>query len=290
MILYDPKFLDTVTFFSEEEKEELARLQGEYPLSSLADDPRVLEERTADYAYVSAKIEGNSYTRKGVANLLGYGFTEGGKPFLDAVMILNLRTAFAWVRLKAPEPEILSKDFLFGLHRIVTANLLPESMQGAIRSSPVRVGGTEYVPLEDPARLSVELDRLLSKIPWIEDPFERSVYAHLNLAYLQCFSDGNKRTARLMQTAFLVKAGITPIFLEESAIREYLNSLLVYYETGDPRPYAKLFLSQYKRTIDSSLHRTPEQLESLKREKERFEHWDKIRAARKAARSKGSGA
>ncbi|MDD7441786.1 MAG: Fic family protein, partial [Sutterellaceae bacterium] len=204
MIQYDPKFLDSVAFFSKEEKEELAHLKDEYPLSSLVNDPRTLEERSADYAYVSARIEGNSYTRKSAANLLAYGFTEGGKPFRDAVMLLNLRTAFAWVRLKAPEAEIFSKEFLFDLHRTVMANLLPESMLGAMRFSQVRIGGTGYVPPENPARLSSELDRLLSTSLSIDDPFERSVYVHLNLAYLQYFSDGNKRTARLMQTAFLV--------------------------------------------------------------------------------------
>lgn len=73
-------------------------------------------------------------------------------------------------------------------------------------------------------------------------PFEHSIYAQLNLAYLQYFADGNKQTARLMQTAILVHAGIAPLILTSKDIVNYLDSVVHFYETGDARPYAELFV------------------------------------------------
>ncbi|MBR5675126.1 MAG: Fic family protein, partial [Neisseriaceae bacterium] len=43
-----------------------------------------------------------------------------------------------------------------------------------------------------------------------ENAFEQAIFLHCNTAYLQYFRDGNKRTARLLQTAAMVKNGVLP--------------------------------------------------------------------------------
>ncbi len=70
MIKYDPSRLEPVPFFAAEEPSDLHKLSSEYPLEELCGRPRILEERSIDYAYVSSKIEGSTYSKAGVSTLL----------------------------------------------------------------------------------------------------------------------------------------------------------------------------------------------------------------------------
>jgi len=86
---------------------------------------------------------------------------------------------------------------------------------------------------------------ILSQANNYENPFERAIYLHCNLAYLQYFRDGNKRTARLMQTAALVQAAILPLFFSDTLIDKYRKATVHYYETGDYTPYVAFFKENY---------------------------------------------
>ena len=100
------------------------------------------------------------------------------------------------------------------------------------------ITGSHDIPLSSEALLDAELEVLLKVANTIDDVFERAVYTHLNLAYLQYFLDGNKRTARLMQTAVLADQGIMPLLLRVEDIIPYQTSVLEYFETGNYSSYA----------------------------------------------------
>lgn len=252
-----------VPIFSAHEKQKLADWAQQYPLSQFLSHPRTFEESSIEYAFVSSKIEGGRYSLKDTASLLKYGLTAGAKPFNDAVMIKNIHQAFiAICQTKKRSYPALSKTFVCGLHETVSHDLLPSQQCGKVREEPVHIAGSQYLPLSGATLLNAELDVLLNQAKQIDDPFECSIYTHLNLAYLQYFADGNKRTARLMQTAVLVNAGITPLIMGEEYIANYLNCIVHYYETGDSKPYAQLFLRSYHHMIEGFLGQTPEQLEA----------------------------
>ncbi len=279
MTNYDPSRLDPVRFFTDEELKKLHVLASEYPLSELFEISRILEERSIDYAYVSSKIEGNAYSKKGAAFLLEYGFTEGGKLVSDALMLLDLHAAFLYVMTNAGGKDVCSKDFVKDLHAKTTARELKDKYRGTARSVSSEVTGSSCKPLATPAQLDSEFDYLLSVLKTITDPFEQAVYAHCNLAYLRYFAAGNKRTARLMQAAVLVHHGITPVLMRSEDIAGYLSAVIGYCETGDRRQYAQLFLSTYQHTIDHLLVRSPEQLEAIAEDEKRLqEAWEKRRA------------
>ena len=281
MSSYDPSRLDPVPFFSEEEKAELNALAAEYPLSELIERPRVLEERSIDYAYVSSKIEGSTYSKKGVSTLLKYGWTEGGKPLSDALMVLDINSTFIFIINNAQDQDAASKAFIKDIHANTTAHQLRPHEQGLVRKNPVSIAGSDYKPLESPLQLDAELNYLVDVLKTIADPFEQAAYVHCNLAYLQYFADGNKRTARLMQTAMLVHGGITPVFMRAEEIDNYLNAVIRYYEEGDRRSYAELFLRSYRYTIDSLLGRLPEQLQAIAEDEKRLqEAWKKRKERR----------
>lgn len=208
------------------------------------------EERSIHEAYVSAKIEGNPYSRRAAAMLLQYGFTDGGKMYSDATMLVNLQKAFEQVALQTEGIErVLSSPFVHALHARIASGLLPESDCGRVRQRAMTIAGNSYRPLADAQALQAEGKKLLAAARLIANPFDLAVYTHCNIAYLQYFADGNKRLARLMQTAVLAAHRITPLFLREQSIGDYLDAIVQYYETGSFESYKALFVREYAHTI-----------------------------------------
>ena len=271
MIKYEPSRLEPLPFFTAKELETLHHLASEYPLSELLERPRILEERSIDYAYVSSKIEGSTYSKAGVSTLLKYGWTEGGKPLSDALMVLDLNATFLFIMDNAHEKDVCTKEFVKDIHAMTTSHQLKDDEKGLVRKNAVAIVGSKYKPLESPVQLNAEFDYLISVVNTIKDPFEQAAYIHCNLAYLQYFADGNKRTSRLMQTAVLVHNNLIPIFITEDEIQNYLTAVICYYETGDRKPYAELFVRSYQYTIDHLLGRTPEQLQSIAEDEKRLQ-------------------
>lgn len=246
---YDPAFVCLRPILADPERGRLHQLARQYPLQRFRQDVRNYEEMAVDFVYTSARIEGNTYDRIDTDNLLRLGVTAGGKRYSDAVMLLNLREGFTRV-MGVESSTVLDLDYLADLHKLLMRDLLPAHEQGLVRTSGVQIGGTSYSPPDEPGRLRTEVRAILETACLYEDPFERAIYLHCNLAYLQYFRDGNKRTARLMQTAALVQGGQLPLFFKDTLIDVYQRAVLDYYETGDYSPYVSFFLRNYEQVID----------------------------------------
>lgn len=245
---YDPSFVGFRPILSEQDRQWLHRLTRIYPLARFKSDHRHYEETVVDFVYTSAKIEGNTYDRIDTDNLLRFGVTAGGKRYSDAVMLVNLRNGFERV-MGTESHEDLDLDYLCDLHKILMRDLLPINEQGIGRSSDVNITGSVYTPLSDASRLRTEIKFVLAEAGKYSDPFEQAVYLHCNLAYLQYFRDGNKRTARLMQTAALTRAQVLPLLFKDTLIGKYQKATLHYYETGDYAPYVDFFKENYELAI-----------------------------------------
>jgi len=68
---------------------------------------------------------------------------------------------------------------------------------GAIRNTIVNVSDTVYVPSQVPMLLEEMLRAIVEKARAIKHPIECAFFLWVNIAYLQPFEDGNKRTSRL---------------------------------------------------------------------------------------------
>ena len=123
-------------------------------------------------------------------------------------------------------------------HSVLSANLLPKSQQGLIRTNPMFVINSddqiEYVAAS-PEIVNQELDKLFHDIALLVandlDAFEVFYYAsliHLVFVKIHPFQDGNGRTARLIEKWFLIeKIGqkATSVQLEKN----YFKHLKEYY-------------------------------------------------------------
>lgn len=256
-ILYSPANVVFKPILSNEERAYFHALSAAYPLQKFMADARNFEEMTIDFVYTSAKIEGNTYDRLDTDNLLRLGITSGGKRYSDATMLINLRGCFNHVMTT---PRSVDHDYLGELHKILMRDLLPVHEQGIGRDSPVTIGGSKYRPLPDATTLRTELKFILGEAEKYEDAFEKSIYLHCNLAYLQYFRDGNKRAARMAQTASLVKDGHFPLFFNDDLIADYKRATVHYYETGDYAPYASFFCENHTLVIARLLGQNQEDL------------------------------
>ena len=263
---YQSTYLEYRRIFSTTEIKRLHELSTQYPYENFLSNVRNFEDRAIDYAYVSAKIEWNDYTSRGAVFLLKYGFTEERKTFKDALMLVSLKKAFeAVTRCPATLKTILNKNYLCTRHTEIVEGLLPADQLGTVRQLPMEILGSSYRPLADAKALDRELEKLFAVALTIDDPFDLCVYLHCNLIYLQYFSDGNKRLARLIQTAVLASKGLTPLFLQENDIDDYREAVIAYYEAGDYTAYKQLFLQAYEHSILFLLGKTPKQIEAEKR-------------------------
>lgn len=241
---YESTYLNHRPILTDEQRTLLHAMARACPIGHVLDDNRHFEEWMVDFVYTSAKIEGNTYDRIDTDNLLRLGITAGSKRYSDAKMLVNLREGFAMV-MKADGKTVLDESYLCDLHKVLMTELLPVSQQGLVRTGPVTIGASTYRPLSDPLKLKQELKVLFAENEAYTDAFERAIHLHGNLAYLQFFHDGNKRTARLMQTAALVQSGITPLFFRDTLIDQYQRSTVGYYETGSYGPYVAFFMKNY---------------------------------------------
>lgn len=249
---YNPAFVGHRPVLTNKDRLWLHDLASKFTLDRFKKDARSYEETIVDFVYTSAKIEGNTYDRIDTDNLLRLGVTAGGKRYSDAIMLVNLRDGFGKIMATEATTD-LDLDYLCDLHNVLMKDLLPVHEQGIVRTSAVTIGATTYKPPADPVRLRSEIKFILPEANKYADPFERAIYLHCNLAYLQYFRDGNKRTSRMMQTAALVQANTLPLFFNDRLIGKYQRSTIQYYETGDYAPYVSFFKENYELAISKLL-------------------------------------
>lgn len=246
---YTPTFLSYRPILSATDKDLFDSLSSRYLLQEFLQNSRNFEETAIDFVYTSAKIEGNAYDRLDAEILLKFGITAGGKRLSDAIMLVNLHKGFTQV-MATEKSTSLDFNYLCNLHKGLMKDLLPSYEQGFVRTSGVQIGASSYTPLEYPNRLRTEAKFLLSEANKYENPFERAIYLHCNIAYLQAFRDGNKRTARMMQTAAMVQSNVLPLFFSATLIKQYLQATLNYYETGKFDDYVHFFKQNYQLSIE----------------------------------------
>jgi Fic family protein len=200
----------------------------ENPLASIASlSSGEIRDLCCVWCYYSGKIEGNTYTYVETEALLKDGITSE-KGYEDAKMLKNLYNAFnselEYIH-KNHNQEAIDERTLLRIHSLISDGLVSDEEKGQLRSRPVRIVITEQEQ--------------------IACPLERAVYLHCNLARLQPFIDGNKRTSRMMESIVMMNAGLIPCYSsKDSDILAYRRGLVHFYETGDYTQYADYFLNR----------------------------------------------
>ncbi|UZA34041.1 Fic family protein (plasmid) [Moraxella bovis] len=245
-LLYKP-------IFSQEELFYLEALNY-YSKSEYLMSPRNIEAFSIEFAYTSAVLEGNTYNAIETEILLKTGRTSGSqKKFEEALMLKNMHRSFDYlvneVIQGGKENQRPFTYLLKNAHYQASEMMLDKNECGSVRKEPVFIGMCSYVPSSIPAQLETGLEIINNEYNNIQNPFEKAVYAHQNLAYLQYFSDHNKRTARNMCAYTLMLHDKMPVMFTERSVEEYARAVTHYYESepADYTEFAKYFISSYER-------------------------------------------
>jgi Fic family protein len=208
----------------------------------------ILNRLLIDLSWNSSRLEGNTYSLLETKRLIELGENAAGKDAAEAQMILNHKGAIEYVIESAAETEISSHE-IRSVHALLSENLLGDpGASGRIRQIAVGIGGTVYLPLENPHILEECFRIFVEKLNGIEDPFEQSFFSLVHLSYMQAFEDVNKRTSRLVANIPLIKKNLKPLSFTDVEPEAYVKSLLGVYEKNDVSLFRDLYLWAYARS------------------------------------------
>ncbi|HEV3423496.1 MAG TPA: Fic family protein [Paraburkholderia sp.] len=227
-----------------EELYRAGRLREQQPAGTYA--RKVLEQLLIDLSWSSSRLEGNRYTMLATEELFKRG-TAGSDA--DAVMLLNHKTAIEFL-VDAVPLQGLSTALIRNLHAVLMQDLLADTdALGTIRKKLVNISDTVYVPTQVPAVLEQMLETILAKARLIKNPVEAAFFLWVNLAYLQPFEDGNKRTSRLAANIPLMLYNCSPLSFLDVSPQDYAQAMLGVYEFRDVSRAVDLFAWTYRRSM-----------------------------------------
>ncbi len=237
-------------YLPDEITEDLRKLgeisQGKLPTGTYT--RRIYDRLLIDLSWSSSRLEGNTYSLLETERLISYGEEAEGKDAKEAQMILNHKAAIELLVEKSPEVG-LNKYTILNLHALLSDNLLPNSADcGRLRAAPVKIGGTQYIPLDIPQQIEEVFTGILGKAEKIRNPFEQSFFLMVHLPYLQPFMDVNKRVSRLAANIPLFRANLCPLSFIEVPQQAYVDGILSVYEFNRVELLRDVYIWAYKQS------------------------------------------
>ncbi|MGH3404816.1 MAG: Fic family protein [Streptosporangiaceae bacterium] len=174
-------------------------------------------------ALATTAIEGNTLTEEQARGILDGSYKAPPSRHYQEQEVRNILDALGdlYGRIVAGETIEITPELICGFNEQVLKGTDPREdvVPGVLRTESVVVGTYRAAPAEDGPYL---LDRLVG---WLngptfvhEDPeiqfaliLAKAVYAHLYIAWIHPFGDGNGRTARLVEFVILASCGLVPV-------------------------------------------------------------------------------
>ncbi|MHB8423809.1 MAG: Fic family protein [Gammaproteobacteria bacterium] len=206
-----------------------------------------------DLAWASSHMEGNTYDLLSTERLIHEGVAAAGKSRDETQMILNHKSAIEFL-LSGNTILGVNKLTICNLHSLLSENLLhnPDD-SGRVRSHPVNVGQSVYVPPVGGTLLEEDLIQMLGIVRAVKDPYEQAFCLFVYLPYLQPFTDVNKRTSRLAANVPLVMNNLCPLSFMGVETSVYASAMLGVYELNDVSLARDLFIYACERSVQQYL-------------------------------------
>lgn len=200
-----------------------------------------LERFVIELSWKSSKIEGNTYTLLETEELIRGNKEAEGKTKEEAIMILNHKSAFNEILKDKAKFKKLSVFDISQLHNILTKDL---NIETGIRRHAVGITGTVYKPFDNEFQIKEAMERLVEVINKSDKPIEKALIASSMISYIQPFSDGNKRTGRMLASALLLAFDCYPLSYRSIDESELKKALILFYEQNSIYHLKRLFLEQ----------------------------------------------
>lgn len=233
--------------FSDKEQSHLDALQDEFRqhVSELTDNEyrKEMERLGIDLSWKSSQIEGNTYTLLETERLLRESKTAAGKTREEAVMLLNHKDALSFVLDNPDYLKELTVSHIEDIHQLLTKEL---SIDKGLRRHRVGITGTNYHPLDNEFQIREAMRDACELINSKSNIFEKALLTLVLLSYIQPFSDGNKRTARITSNAILIANDYCPLSFRSIDSIDYKKAMLIFYEQNSLYAFKQIFMEQFE--------------------------------------------
>lgn len=240
------KILPKVDLFTKEELQQLSDAQELFRqhLSEMSDSEyrKEMERLGIDLSWKSSQIEGNTYSLLETERLLKEKQTASGKTKEEAVMLLNHKDALDFI-LDVPDYlKNLTVARIEEIHALLTKEL---GVEKNIRHRRVGIIGTNYTPLDNEFQIREALEDTVRLINGKSNIFDKALLALVLFSYIQAFTDGNKRTARIVSNGILIANGYCPISFRTVDSIDYKKAMLMFYEQNNIAAFKRIFINQF---------------------------------------------
>ncbi len=238
--------LPRVSLFTPDELQKLENAQEMFRqhLSEMSETEyrKEMERLGIDLSWKSSQIEGNTYSLLETERLLKEKQTADGKTKEEAAMLLNHKDALDFI-LDVPDYlKNLNVSRIEEIHALLTKEL---GVDRNIRRRRVGITGTNYTPLDNEFQIREALEDSVRLINAKTNIFEKALLALVLLSYIQAFTDGNKRTARIVSNGILIANGYCPISFRTVDSIDYKKAMLIFYEQNNIAAFKKIFIDQF---------------------------------------------
>lgn len=238
--------LATEPLFTQSENEYLTGLQNNFVdnISKLTpvEYRKEMERLGVDLSWKSSQIEGNTYSLLETERLLLEKETAAGKSKDEAVMLLNHKTALDFI---LDNPDYLSDLTVMKIENIHSILVKELAVDRNIRSRRVGITGTNYRPIDNEFQIREALEQTCKLVNSRVSIFEKALLILLLISYIQPFTDGNKRTARIVSNALLIANNYCPLSFRTVDSIDYKKAMLLFYEQNNLSAFKQIFIDQF---------------------------------------------
>lgn len=238
--------------FTEQEQKMIEQLQQQFKRNAEEISPtaykKEMERLAIDLSWKSSQIEGNTYSLLETEQLLKEKRTAAGKTKEEAVMLLNHKDAIDFIVENPDYLMPLSISRIEDIHTMLTREL---DVERNIRTRRVGISGTNYRPIDNDFQIREALSELCDLINQKVCVFEKALLALAMISYIQPFTDGNKRTARIVSNAILIHFNHCPISFRTVDSIDYKKAVLLFYEQNNLRMLKNIFIEQFAFAVNT---------------------------------------
>lgn len=190
------------------------------------------KRQLVDSIWKSAGIEGLGTTFPNTEKILSNIPVETRRD--EVLFIINMKRAWYFLFDNIDCPNNIS--YLRELNKICMESLSYDS--GNIRTAPVTIGGTSWVPELPQEGIIIEK---LNEIDAMENRLEAALEMICFITRTQIFLDGNKRVAQLMCNKIMMEEDIGIFSIPYDDIDTFKELLVKFYETNDSNKIKDFF-------------------------------------------------
>lgn len=238
--------------FTDEEMTRIIKLNKSFSKETqkLAKDiyRKELERFVIELSWKSSKIEGNTYSLLDTETLIKQSIEAPGHPKEEATMILNHKAAFETILSHKNEFKKITFSQITQLHNAMVKGL---AVTAGIRNEPVGITGTTYRPLDNSWQIKEALEKTIKAINTSDYPLEKALIAITFISIIQPFTDGNKRTARMLANAILLAYDFYPLSYRSVDETTFKEALILFYEQHSLITFKKILLDQYRFALET---------------------------------------